>query len=812
MKPLLFSCLFIIACLPLTTAQNIVGNVAQTDGKPAEYATVVLLSAKDSSLVKGAITEADGKYDLPDIAAGTYFVRATLVGFAKVETAKFTFDAKQTLTLDKITLKTSETELNAVTIAVKKPMIEVQADKTVFNVESSPSATGLNGLELMRRSPGVTLDKDDNISLKGRTNVKIYINGKLSPIQGADLTQYLKSLNSADIEAIELITNPGAKYDAAGSGGVINIRLKKNRKIGTNGTVALGLQQGVTPKMDANIGINYRDAKWNFFSSYGYDIGIYRNTLYLENNSGDTLFTQSSLDQWRSENHNFKVGTDYTLNQFSTLGVLINGGVTANGGGSTNSRTLISRPSLSRVDSVLNSSNDINYNSHNLNFNLNYRFADTSGHELNIDADYGNFARPGNSYQQNYYKNVEGTVNLQSNLYRDTTLTTVDIKSLKFDYEQKVGKVSKLGFGAKYSDVKTGNDFNFFNVRNSLSSFDSTRSRGFTYTEGIAAAYVNFNTAFGKKWTMQLGLRAERTASVGNLKAFKALSSNVNVDTNYLNVFPSVAFGFNLNPKHSFNLTFRRSINRPSYEDLNPFENRLTELLFQAGNPFLRPQYTNSVELGYTLLQFMNFSANYSRTTDFFTDVTDRRTDAVSGKQTFYLTKRNLATNDNYGISLSTPIPIKKWWNVYLNIGYSFSAYKADFGDGKTVNLAVPNGNIYMQHTFTLAPTWSVELSGWGNTGGAWGTFISKPQGVLYMAVQKKFWDGDGVLKLGWDDLFGTSRWEATSEIGTLVTYGRGTWEGQRAKINFSYRFGSKEIKAARDRKTGLEEERKRVK
>ena len=365
-------------------------------------------------------------------------------------------------------------------------MIEVQADKTIFNVEGSPSSTGLNGLELLRRSPGVQVDKDDNLSLRGKSNVKVYINGKLSPIQGKDLAQFLKSLNSADIEAIEIISNPGAKYDAAGSGGVINIRLKKNKKLGTNGSVSAGFVQGITPKADASLSVNYRDAKWNLFSTYSYNTGIYHNDLNLLTSSGDTAYNQIGKMASGSQEHNFKFGADYTVNKFNTIGFLINGGITADGVGSNDGRTSIYRKSRNGViDSVLIASNDIIYFNHNLNYNLNYRFADTSGHELNIDADYGTFEQNGRSFQQNYYKDATETRSLRANLYRDTTQTIVNIKTLKFDYEQPLSKTSKLGFGAKYSDVKTSNDYNFFNVINDASKFDSLRSRKFTDRKSV---------------------------------------------------------------------------------------------------------------------------------------------------------------------------------------------------------------------------------------------------------------------------------------------------------------------------------------
>lgn len=802
-------------------AQKITGIIQDSKNQTQEFATVLLMKAQDTSLIKGAITDEKGQFEIEGITAGKYIVNVSIVGFKNYISPIFEV-LNSDITLDPIQLKTLDQELQTVTVTARKPMIEVKADRTVFNVENSPNATGLSALELLRKSPGLQVDKDENILLKGKSNVLVYINGKPSQMSGRDLASFLKGLNSADIEAIEIISNPGARFDAAGNAGIVNIRLKKNKKLGTNGNIALGAAQGITPKMDAATSLNYRGAKLNLFSNYSYNYGTWNNTINLDNRvrlgngQYDNLWIQRGDQNWTSNDHNFKVGADYTINSKNTFGVLFNGGIGKPDFESTSS-TIIGRTRLDANefltrDSILRASSIGNFDNKNFNYNVNYRFADTTGRELNVDADYGMFRNGNMSYLPNFYKNGDETVNLTSRIFRNMTGTDIDIKSLKADYEQALHinkkKAGKLGVGFKLSDVTTKNNFDFYNVVDNKDYLDTNRTNYFTYKESINAAYANYNNQFGK-FGLQLGLRAEATTSKGNLKT-KQSREYKDVDTSYFNIFPSAALSYQLSQKHAFNLTYRYSLDRPSYQDLNPFENRLDELTFEKGNTRLRPQYTHTVELGYTLMGFATLNANYASTKDFFTQYTDK--DVRNGVTSFFITKANLSDRKTYGLSLGSPLPIRKWWNGYLNAWWNRTELKANLGEGKDIDLAANGGGFYMQHSFTLPKSWTLEADGWYNFGGLWGNLISGSQGVMSVGVLKKFWDGNGQLKLSFSDVFRTSRWTGFTELSNLRMDLRGTWEGQQLKANFTYRFGNKNVQGARQRKTGLEDEKNRVK
>ena len=806
------SLVFFLLIFISASAQKITGTIADAAGEVQEFATVTLHTAGDSAFVKGAVTDERGRFEIENAAPGAYFVRGQRLGFRPTDSEKFNL-GKTDMALPTLALAPLSKELQEVTVTAQKPLIEVQADKLVFNVDASPTNTGLNALELLRKSPGVSLDQNDNISLKGRQNVMVQINGKITPMTGQDLAQFLRSLSSNDIEAIEIIATPGAKYDAEGNAGIVNLRLKKDTRLGTNGSVNLGLYQGITTKGDASININHRDRKVNLFGTASIFRGRWDNTMNLDNRVDDRRFNQRNSSYWFARPARGSIGMDYSPNSRHTFGMLVTGGYFVPNNWQR-ARTEIGSFAENRIDSLLIAENTGSMRNWNSTFNLNYKFADTLGNTLNIDADYGLYRDSQTVLNQNFYRDPENVNTFATSAFRMNMPRDIDIRSVKADYERALQvfgkpKDSKFGAGAKLSDVATDNTFNFFNVENGTENFDTDRSNTFEYRERIAAGYVNGNTKLGK-FSLQAGLRAEYTDIRGDLIAYKPVN-NKTVDTAYLALFPSAAIGYAISDKHQLNLTYRRSIDRPRYQDLNPFEFRIDELSYRRGNPFMRPQFTHTVELGWTLFQRVNISANYAQTRYAFANITDQEIDPMTGKQRFFIQVRNLATRDNIGISLNTPMPIAKWWNGNLNFWYNHSINKADYGDGRTIDLRIGGGGFWTQQTFTLTPTLSAEVSGWYNWGGLWGAYVNRPQGVMDVGFTKRLWEGSGTLRVSFTDVWHTAQWSSFTEIGNLYIDASGTWEGQQLKINMTYRFGGKNIQNARRRTTAADEESKRA-
>ena len=786
--------------------KKVTGTVADKNDKPLQAVTISLLKATDSSLVKMGLSSADGKFEINTKQTGNFLLSYFQVGFEKRFSEKFTISEEDIYTAKPMVLQLAENKLKGVTVTSKKPLIEVRADKTVFNVEASINATGSNAYELLQKSPGMTIDNNDNISMKGKTGVKVYVDGKIMQLDTKDLSAYLKSINSNDIEAIEMISNPSAKYDASGNAGIVNIRLKKNKKFGTNGSANIGLVQGITPKGNASMALNYRDKKINLFSNISANIGRYKNTMSLYRIQKDTLYDQTILNYNYEKSSNIKAGADYFINSTSTVGVLI----TTNFGDSrfaSESKTPITYQPTGAFIKQLQASNNVPGSRTNANFNVNYRYADTSGTEVNFDADYGIFRGTGKSYQPNsYFNNVNNL--LYSIINRSYTPTDIDIKTAKIDIEQKLGK-GKFGYGGKIASVTTKNAYDFFNDdAQGLPVKILNRSNKFKYTENVNALYVNYQQQLNTKWSIQGGVRMEQTKSDGELTREDGLVQADNiVKRNYLDFFPSGAVTWNLHKNHTLNLTYSRRIDRPSYQDLNPFENKLDELTYEKGNAFLRPQYTDNIELTHTFMGLINTSVSYSHVKDYATIVTD------TVKNATYIQQQNLATQNIFGANIGSSTPINKWWSGYANIWFSYQKFHGIVG-GKTLNVTIPLYGAYLQQTFTLGKDYSAEISGWFNGPSIWGaTWRNRSQGGLDIGLQKLFLQKRATVKISATDILHTaSPWRAVSDFGGVYLKGTGTFESQTFRVNFSYRFGSNQIKSSRDRKTGLESESKRIK
>lgn len=786
------------------TGSNIKGKITDNSGKAIQSVTVSLLKSTDSSLVKADVTDMNGAFEMGYNKEGKYLLSYIMIGFERTYSPVFELKNGQGYDAGTIALQITATKLQDVTVSSRKPMIEIKADKTIFNVENSINATGSNALELLQKSPGIQVDNNENITMKGKTGVRIYVDGKMTQLGSQDLAAYLKSINSNDVEAIEMISNPSARYDASGNAGIINIRLKKNKRFGTNGSVSMGLVQGVTPKGNGSVSLNYRDKKVNLFSNIGANIGRYENTLDLYRIQRDSIYDQNSTNWSNNKSVNAKLGADLFLNSRNTLGFLVTTNLSDNDWSSVSNTNISYNPTKQFVKKLV-ALNTIPGSRTNMNSNINYRYADTSGKEINFDADYGLFRGTGRSYQPNNYLDNAGNM-LSQVINRNFTPTDIDIYTAKVDVDQPKWK-GKLGYGAKFSYVKTKNTFDFFNDINGVPVKVLSRSNSFTYKENVNAAYVNYQRQFNPKWSLQTGLRMEQTNSEGVLtRADGVIQADNTVKRSYLDLFPSAALTWTVNQKNTLNLTFSRRIDRPTYQDLNPFENKLDELTFEKGNAFLRPQYTNTIELSHTYKYMLNTTIGFSHVKDFATQTTDTTNNAT------FVQQKNLATQRILSFSVGSPLPIAKWWNGYANVWYNYQMFKGKIGDNE-IKTDIPIFGAYMQHTFTLGNGYNAELSGWFSGPSVWGaTWRTRSQGGIDLGVQKQVLKKQGTVKLSVTDIFLTNPWKATSNFGGLFINGGGRWESQTVRMSFTWRFGNNQVKAARQRQTGLESEAKRIK
>ena len=799
------------------SAQNnakITGQVKDANGTAVNAATIMLLRAKDSVLVKTEVADKSGNYKFEPVKPGSYFITTSNVGMKKTSSAVITVKEGESFLAPMITLVPAEKNLQGVTVTNTKPMVEVKADKMIVNVEGTINAVGNDALELLRKSPGVMVDKDDNLSLAGKNGVQVYIDGKPSPLTGADLASYLKSLQSSQIESIEIITNPSAKYEAAGNGGIINIKLKKNKALGTNGSINAGYNIGIYAKYNGGFSLNHRNSKSNIFGNYNFNEGLNEVSFTLNREQGDSLFNQTNRLLSRNKyTHNFKIGADYFINKKSTIGVLINGNISANEITTEGPMYIYYKPTYT-LNRILYATSNNDSKRNNVNFNINYRYAVTGGKELNIDADYGFFNLLSYQLQPNKYYDGTGLINLYNNVYRMNSPTDIGIYSFKTDYEQDFKK-GRLGLGVKIGFVKTDNNFQRYNVYTASEVYDKDKSNRFNYSENINAAYVNYNRAF-KGFTVQGGLRIENTNSDGRSTGLKSdlltpptySNYDSSIHKNYVDFFPSAAITFNKNPMKQWGFTYSRRIDRPAYQDLNPFEFKINDYTFMKGNTKLKPQYTNSYGMSFTYKYKLNIGLNYSHVKDIFTQIPD-----TTEKSKSFLTKKNLATQDIVSLNISYPFQYK-WYSFFANVNTNYSSYKSTSptGGDRNINLQITALNLFMQNSFNLGKGYKAELSGFYNSPSIYqGTFQAKSFFEVDGGLQKSILKGKGNVKASVSDIFNSLKFRGKIDYTGQHSIGVFKPESRQFKINFSYRFGNNQVKAARLRKATIDEENKRT-
>ena len=779
---------------------NVTGTITNEQSSPIESATISLINSSNNQFIKGVITNTEGIFNIPNINNGSYIIIVSNLGYAEFRTAPFTIqDADKNLGVIQLFPETEN--LEEVTITAEKPIVEVLPDKTVFNVQNTLGATGISGYELLRKAPGVIIDNNDNLVVEGKTGVLIYIDDKPSVLRGQDLVNYLKTIQSSDIEAIEIITQPSSKYDAEGNAGIINIKLKRDKTLGTNGSVGSGLTYGDFARYTSSLSFNNRSKKSNFYGSYSNRFGKSFSFINLFRTQNNTIFDARTETVNDNNSNNIKLGYDYYANSKSTFGVIVSGNF-SNNISDSDSRTPIILQGTTTPDQVLVAGSDTDTQTQNLYANINYKFKDTLGHSLNVDLDYGGYNSDRTNLQPNRYFNGDETELISETINFMVTPIEITLLTAKADYEQNLWK-GKLGLGVKYSNINTENEFDFFDRINGNDVLNLDRTNDFTYDERISAAYINYNRKF-KKASLQFGLRVEHTDSDGQLFSAQQ-NADDRVKRNYTDLFPSGGITYQVNRKNSLALLYSRRIQRPNYQYLNPFEYKIDELSFRQGNPFLQPQYTDNIKLSHTYNYRLTTAISYSFIKDYFAQVTE----ALGDDQNFIIT-RNVANQKIINLSVSYPTKITNWWSVY----YSINAYRSIFEATDEDFLSVSQNTLsfYGQNTFSLPKEFKMEISGWYSSPSIWGgTYQTQSLGSLNLALQKKFLDNKLTARLAFNDILFTTPWKGDTQFGDLRIDGSGGSDSRQVQFNLTYNFGRKEIKASRKRKTGLEDEKKRI-
>ncbi len=814
MKKLLLLLFMPFLCLAAQT-RKVSGTVLDENSAPLPFANVLLLKSSDSTLVKAVASDMDGNFELTELPDGSYMLKISMVGYTDFFTPMFQLNASnQEFKLQPVKLAQNTNQLAEVQVVAKKPFIEQQIDRTVVNVENSIVGSGNTALEVLEKAPGIVIDRQNNdLKLKNKNGVMVMIDGRRNYLSNEALIEMLNNMGSDQISSIEIITNPSSKYDAAGNSGIINIKLKKNKSFGTNGSVSLSVGDAYIPNStddlyrgSANLTLNHRNQKWNIYGNGGTN----RNAFYNDNG----LIRSTNFEGLRSEFNQVsqragkgiysstRVGADYFASDKTTLGIMVdanNWNGMMNSDGLTKIREL-QNGTITNSSLVPLSSRDMDNWNVTANFNVKHNFND-QGKEMTFDVDYSGFR----SYAfQSFDTRFFNSDNQQTSslIQRNTTPSDIDIFAARADFTFPLENKLKLEFGAKTSYVQTDNDFIFEVQEDGNWMIDNGKTNHFIYTEFVNAAYFNV----GKQWEkigLQGGLRAEHTSSEGN-----SITLDKVVPRNYLSLFPTMFLNQQLSKDHALRYSYSRRIGRPNYQQLNPFLFFLDPYTFQKGNEFLNPQFTDNLELTYTFKGAASLTLGYAHTKDNMFDIIEQNDES----RITFQTNTNLDKVENYSANLSFPVPVTKWWNMHNNFSLYYARFRDNNVSGGVLDVGQMAYNFYTGSTFTLKKGWSAEANMWYNSPQVMGIITAtKAQYAVNIGAQKTILDKKGKLKLNVSDLFLTSFFNGAIDYQNVDLKVTNRWTSRRATLTFTYNFGNQNVKASRRRSTATEDLKQRA-
>jgi hypothetical protein len=785
---------------------GISGRVIDYNKNGIQLVNVKLINAVDSSTVKFMTSDENGHFNFTDIIPGNYFIKTSLLAFED--------ELSKLISVDKdhpekimviIKLKEKVNMLATVNVEAKKQFIQHNLDKTTINVEGSAVSNGSTALEILARSPSITIDRDDNVAMEGKSNVLIMIDDKQTYMSQSDVVNLLRGMPSESIRSIELINRPSSRYDAAGTAGIINIKTKKDKRQGFNGTVGLGGGYGWTSKYNANTMVNYRKDNLNLFAGYDFmDNGrngngsMERSVNYMDRT---THFERQSKVFRRLGNQTYKFGADYTINSKNIIGILISGF-----NNRTKSPDNINNTNI--VSSLPNEINELGWTNVNSNtkdrfrsntVNLNYQYnIDSSGRKLSIDFDYSKY-----NGKTNDSRKVDTSFANKAGLYyvKNNARSSIDIKSFKSDYTHIFGKASSMNMGLKSSFVETDNNLEYLKSFNNDNNYiqNPEYTNRFVYKENINAAYASFASEISAL-SLQLGLRVEHTNADAELieKSKKIY--------NYVDFFPSAALSYKINQVNNLAINYSRRIDRPNYDNLNPSLQELDNTTYKRGNEFLQPQYSNSLGLTHTFKDKYITTFSYSLTNDAITQITEQ--DDQSGRT--YLIDRNISQLKSFSLNIFAPFKLTGFWSISNNLNIFNNKYEYTYKDVMYRN-SQTSFNYNLSNDITIKKGVTFESIFMYQSPLTYGTYRIKSSSSLDFGIRALLNEKYNV-RLSISDVFKGRKLDGSTNYGGINLHFNEYVESRIVRLSVSYRFGSNKIQNVRQRKTGSEDEVKRVK
>ncbi len=786
-----------------------IGAVADENKNPVESASVWLLQAADSTLIKIEVCDQAGVFRFNGLKAGRYLIRITSLGYQPYYYGPFQFISSQkSFDVGQFILSPGSTALDEVKINEQQNFIETKPGRVVLNIQNSILSGGNTAFDILKAAPGVQLDAEDNIRLNGKQNVLVMLNGKQTYMEREAVIDILKSTQSSEIDRIELISNPSARFAAEGSGAIINIISKKNEFLGANGSVTgMGGMSRIASSNEPNfrfnsgINLNYRNKAINLFGSYTYadinqSLDIFSDRKISSGQLSAINVDYSVLTGRKART--YRLGADVNLAPKHVVGVLFRGSDNNLQFDKSNNSAIFG---LSGLDSTIQTQSDQNRSLNSQIFNVNYKgnLGDNAG-ELSFDFDYLTYQRTSLEFLTNNFLDADSFPYRPGLLLKNSSPSKFYVRSAKLDYAVPITKQSKLEIGLQGSRARGNSQLDFGPVINGVFYPDTEFISQFLIDEQIGAAYANYSINFGKA-DLTLGLRAEKTISEGT----SVLTGAVN-NRNYLNLFPNLQYAQEVDKDNSLLFSYSRRITRPGYDNLNPFIAYLDQYSYRSGNPFLKPEFSRIAEVAHVYKNKFTTTLRVKVIDDLIIEFNEQ--DELTNVNT--VISRNLDRQYLYGLEINAPVKLSAWWTANLNLQSAFEKYVAKTAGEDFVNTS-PSLILSMLQSLKLKENFSAEISGKYETATIYGIYNYQAAYTVDAAVAKSLFKKNATIRLRVSDVFNTARNRYSSTFQDLQLSYRDKRDSRLAQLSFSYLFGRRTVKASRTRDTASDSEQERI-
>ena len=795
--------LLVISFACLGSAQNSVSGLVRDNSEPVSFANVILFNAIDSSLVKGSISDEKGRFEISNVRDGTYFLEVSMMGYMNVRSPGFDLRGGSARQMEEIVLS-EQILLDEVVVNVEKPLYEQKVDRMVINVESSILAAGSTALEVLERSPGIIVDRQSNtISLVGKSGVTVMINGKISYLPQESIVQLLEGTSSDNIESIELITTPPANLDAEGNAGYINIVMKERTDLGLNGSYSLSGGYGNGATTNNNINFNFRKNRLNVFGNYSF---LYRtqgqvfsfSRQYFDD-SQDLIMVKSVSDRDPIQrNHNYRIGMDYEISDKTIIGMLLSG--------YDNKWTMDAVTQSAQMTNQQPSGSVTVYNDErnqwsNISANRNIKHNFKKDGYVSADYDYLHYENENPTNYFNEYFDAEGDF-LFDEIVKSDKLTPIDIQVIAGDYSNQLNDKLKLEFGVKGAFSKFGNDVSVEVLEGDEFVEDPTLTSKSDLNERILAAYSSVNYKFSEKLAGKFGLRYEYTTSL-----LDSDKEGVVVDRKFGELFPSAFLSYSVNDTLSFNGSYSRRISRPGFTQMAPFVICFDPNTFYAGNPAIQPAISNTFNVGVNYKSYV-FSAQYTREEG----TISRTADFDEELERVIFVAVNFDEVSTFSFTFGAPVRISSWWNTQNTLILLHRTVQNETEDDfvKTDQFSY---NFNHTSSFTMGDSWTSEINFNYSSESVFGPNTIAANYAMNIGIQKKISEKWGTLRFNVNDVFESRLFQIRADVQgqDVVSDNKLDFSNRTFLLTYTRSFGNKKLKESRSRRTGAEEERRRV-